>query len=108
VSTPPIKKNSTDADSPHTGARRDSGLPLDIPPSTVELNEVDTVNRRNTQFGPKIGNYMGKPIFETINRPEGTYVFDRIAAYADDGYPLDQLSKNEMLIPEGLIYRHRP
>ncbi|MFN2309981.1 MAG: hypothetical protein ABR553_09650 [Gammaproteobacteria bacterium] len=51
---------------------------------------------------------MGKPIFETIHRPDGTYVFDRIAAYADDGYPLDQLGKNEVLIPEGLIYRHRP
>lgn len=67
----------------------------------------NVVNRRNSQFGPKIGNYMGKPIFETIHRPDGTYVFNRIAAYADDGYPLDQLGKNEVLIPEGLIYRHR-
>lgn len=66
----------------------------------------NTVNHRNCQFGPKIGNYMGKPIFETIQRADGTYVFDRIAAYADDGYPLDQLGKNEVLIPEGLIYRH--
>ncbi len=66
------------------------------------------MQQRKSQFGPKIGNYMGKPIFETLSRPEGTYVFDRIAAYADDGYPLDQLSKNEMLIAEGLIYRQRP
>lgn len=65
-----------------------------------------TVKQSNSQFGPKIGNYMGKPIFETIHRADGTYVFDRIAAYADDGYPLDQLGKNEVLIPEGLIYRH--
>lgn len=65
------------------------------------------MNRRTNQYGTKIGNYMGKPIFETLQRPEGTYVFDRIAAYADDGYPLSQLSKNEVLIPEGLIYRHR-
>ena len=107
MSTLPVKKYGMCADnSSHRSAHRLH--PLDTNPSIVELHEVHTVNRRNTQFGPKIGNYMGKPIFETINRPEGTYVFDRIAAYADDGYPLDQLSKNEVLIPEGLIYRHRP
>lgn len=65
------------------------------------------MNRQNTQFGPKIGTYMGKPIFESIRNQQGTFIFDRIARYADDGFPLDQLSKDEMLFGDGLIYRHQ-
>ena len=63
------------------------------------------VNGKNTQFGPKIGNYMGKPIYESIHNQDGTYVFDRIASYEDDGYPLDQLCENEALFEPGLIYK---
>ncbi len=50
---------------------------------------------------------MGKPIFETIEVQNEAYIFDRIAQYLDDGYPLDQLSQNELLVEPGLIYRHK-
>lgn len=54
-----------------------------------------------------IGNYMGKPIFESIEVQDNTYVFDRIAQYEDDEFPLDRLSANELLVEPGLIYRHK-
>ncbi len=54
-----------------------------------------------------IGHYMGKPIFESIEVQEEPYVFDRIAEYRDDGYPLDQLRRDEVLVAPGLIYRHK-
>lgn len=54
-----------------------------------------------------IGQYMGKPIFESIEVQNEAYVFDRIAQYVDDGYPLDQLKQNELLVEPGLIYRHK-
>ncbi len=60
---------------------------------------------RNARFGPRIGQYMGKPIFKSIDTPEGHYEFDRIASYQDDGYPLDQLGGNEIMYPEGVVYR---
>lgn len=54
-----------------------------------------------------IGNYMGKPIFESIEVQDDTYVFDRIAQYEDGEFPLDRLSTNELLVEPGLIYRHK-
>lgn len=54
-----------------------------------------------------IGNYMGKPIFESIEVQDDTYIFDRIAQYKSDEFPLDQLSANELLVEPGLIYRHK-
>ncbi|HEB98219.1 MAG TPA: hypothetical protein ENJ05_01800 [Thiotrichales bacterium] len=63
------------------------------------------MNPKNAQFGRLVGNFMGKPIFESIDVPEGHYVFDRIATYVDDGYPLDQLASNEIMYPEGIVYR---
>ncbi len=54
-----------------------------------------------------IGNYLGKPIFESIEVQDEPYVFDRIARYEDDGFPLDRLSENEVLVEPGLIYRHK-
>jgi hypothetical protein len=50
---------------------------------------------------------MGKPIFESIEVQDSTYVFDRIARYEDDEFPLDRLSENELLVEPGLIYRHQ-
>jgi len=50
---------------------------------------------------------MGKPIFESIEVQDGTYVFDRIAQYEDGEFPLDRLSANELLVEPGLIYRHK-
>ncbi|WJW74524.1 hypothetical protein QVG61_08375 [Thiohalobacter sp. IOR34] len=63
------------------------------------------MNHKDAQFGPQIGSYMGKPIYESIQAADGHYVFDRIARYIDDGYPLDQLAANEIMYPEGVVYR---
>ena len=60
-----------------------------------------------SQNGHAIGNYLGKPIFESIEVQDDTYVFDRIATYVDDEFPLDRLSENEVLVEPGLIYRHK-
>jgi hypothetical protein len=57
--------------------------------------------------GNSIGNYFGKPIFESIEVQDEPYVFDRIAQYEDDEFPLDRLSENELLVEPGLIYRHK-
>ena len=57
--------------------------------------------------GHAIGNYLGKPIFESIEVQDEPYVFDRIAQYEDDEFPLDRLSENEVLVEPGLIYRHK-
>ncbi len=54
-----------------------------------------------------IGNYMGKPIFESIEVRNEPYVFDRIAHYEEDGFPLDSLKENEVLVEPGLIYRQK-
>ena len=54
-----------------------------------------------------IGTYLGKPIFESIELQDEPYVFDRIAQYEDDEFPLDRLSENEVLVEPGLIYRHK-
>ncbi len=54
-----------------------------------------------------IGTYLGKPILESIEVQDEPYVFDRIAQYEDDEFPLDRLSENEVLVEPGLIYRHK-
>ena len=61
----------------------------------------------HTQRGSQVGNYLGQPIYETIESNDGTYVFDRIAENIDGEFPLDQLNKDELLIRPGLIYRPR-
>ncbi|HKK14830.1 MAG TPA: hypothetical protein VKA14_09235 [Gammaproteobacteria bacterium] len=63
------------------------------------------MNMGNAHYGPRIGSYMGKPIFESFRNQQGTFVFDRIAWSDDEGYPLEQLGKNEVLFQPGLIYR---
>ena len=60
-----------------------------------------------SHHGQAIGNYLGKPIFESIEVQDDTYVFDRIAQYEDDEFPLDRLSENEVLGDPGLMYRHK-
>ena len=60
-----------------------------------------------THRGSPVGNYLGQPIYETIESNDGTYVFDRIAENIDGEFPLDQLNKDELLIRPGLIYRPR-
>lgn len=58
-----------------------------------------------TQRTSPVGNYLGQPIYQTIQSHSRTYVFDRIAENIDGEYPLDQLNKDELLIRPGLIYR---
>jgi hypothetical protein len=60
-----------------------------------------------SHHGHAIGNYLGRPIFESIEVQDESYVFDRIAEYEDDEFPLDRLSANELLVEPGLIYRHK-
>lgn len=60
-----------------------------------------------SQQGHAIGNYLGRPIFESIEVQDEAYVFDRIAEYEDDEFPLDRLSANEVLVEPGLIYRQK-
>jgi hypothetical protein len=56
-------------------------------------------------YGPVIGSHLGKEIFETVEANSQKYIFDRIAVGDDDGYPLNQLKKDEVLFEPGLIYR---
>lgn len=60
-----------------------------------------------SHHGQAIGNYLGRPIFESIEVHDEAYVFDRIAQYEDDEFPLDRLSANELLVEPGLIYRQK-
>ena len=61
-----------------------------------------------TQRASLVGNYLGQPIYQTIESRSGTYVFDRIAENIDGEFPLEQLNKDELLIRPGLIYRAKP
>jgi hypothetical protein len=63
------------------------------------------VAQAHASKGSTVGNFLGQPIYETITSRNGTYVFDRIACSIDGEFPLDQLSKDELLIRPGLIYR---
>jgi hypothetical protein len=63
------------------------------------------VSKQSSFYGPAIGNYMGKPIFQSIRNQEGTFVFDRLAHCDEEGCPLDQLAANEVMFAPGLIYR---
>lgn len=56
-------------------------------------------------YGPVIGSHLGREIFETVEEDSHKYIFDRIAEGDDDGYPLNQLKKNEVLFEPGLIYK---
>ena len=58
-----------------------------------------------TQRASLVGNYLGQPIYQTIESRSGTYVFDHIAENIDGEFPLEQLNKDELLIRPGLIYR---
>ncbi|RRQ20858.1 hypothetical protein [Thiohalobacter thiocyanaticus] len=60
---------------------------------------------KHAHYGERIGSYMGEPIFASIDAPEGHFVFDRLARYVDDGYPLDQLGRGEVMSPAGVVYR---
>ena len=61
--------------------------------------------RTQAQRNTLVGDFLGQPIYRTIESQNVTYVFDRIAENIDGEFPLDQLNKNELLIKPGLIYR---
>ena len=63
------------------------------------------VAQSQAQRASLVGNYLGQPIYQTIESRSGTYIFDRIAESVDGEFPLDQLSKDELLIRPGLIYK---
>ena len=52
-----------------------------------------------------VGDFLGQPIYQTIESQNVLYVFDRIAENIDGEFPLDQLNKDELLLKPGLIYR---
>jgi hypothetical protein len=58
-----------------------------------------------TQRATRVGDFLGQPIYQTIESRNATYIFDRIAKNIDGEFPLDQLNKDELLIRPGLIYR---
>ena len=60
---------------------------------------------KQRHHGPAIGSHLGKPIFQFIENRDGRYVFDRLAECDDEGCPLDQVKKGELLLHPGLIYR---
>ena len=55
--------------------------------------------------GDTIGNFLGEPIYQSIQEDGKNYIFDRIADGDDEGYSLFQLRKDEILVNPGLIYR---
>ncbi|HDN69174.1 MAG TPA: hypothetical protein ENG26_01190 [Gammaproteobacteria bacterium] len=69
------------------------------------MSKENNVAQSQIQRASLAGNYLGQPIYQTIESRSGTYVFDRIAENIDGEFPLEQLSKDELLIRPGLIYR---
>ena len=55
-------------------------------------------------YGPTVGSYLGKPIFQSIESDGVKYKFERMADCDSDGCPLQQLSANEVMFNPGLIY----
>lgn len=55
--------------------------------------------------GPRIGTYLGKPIYRSLEYNGNRYEYDRLASCNDEGCPLQQLGHNEVLFKPGLIYR---
>jgi len=60
---------------------------------------------KNSSYGSPIGSHLGKPIFQFIEKQDTRYVFDRLAECDDEGCPLDQVKKGELLLHPGFIYR---
>lgn len=56
-------------------------------------------------YGPRIGTYLGKPIYHSLEYNGHRYEYNRIASCNDDGCPLQQLENDEVLFKPGLIYR---
>ena len=61
--------------------------------------------QQHAVHGATIGNFLGQPIYQTVEEEGQHYVFDRIADGDADGYSLFQLNNDEILIEPGLIYK---
>jgi len=57
------------------------------------------------RYGRAIGSHLGKPIYESIQEEETRYTFDRLAQCDEEGCPLDQVKKNELLVNPGALIR---
>jgi len=54
--------------------------------------------------GPKVGSYLGQPIFKSIDDEKFHYTFDRVAPFAE-GWSPHELENTELMISPGLIYK---
>ncbi len=52
-----------------------------------------------------VGTYLGKAIRKTIESDGSLFQYDRVAECDNDGCPLDQLNKDEVMLKAGLIYK---
>lgn len=57
------------------------------------------------KYGRAIGSHLGKTIYESFKDQGVTYIFDRMAQCDDEGCPLDQVKRGELLVRPGLIYK---
>lgn len=57
------------------------------------------------EYGCAIGSYLGKLIYESFKDQGVTYIFDRVAQCDEEGCPLAQVKRGELLVNPGLIYK---
>ena len=69
------------------------------------MSKENNVAQSQIQRASVAGNYLGQPIYQTIESRSGTYVLDRIAEELDGEFPLEQLLEAAVLLRRGLIYR---
>jgi hypothetical protein len=57
--------------------------------------------------GPVIGDFMGRPIFKSLEQSGTAYEFDRLANCDADGCFIQDLKNSELFVKPGLIYRRK-
>jgi hypothetical protein len=73
--------------------------------ATVKTDQENIMAQSQPLRKPQLDDYLGHPVYQTIEVHNTVYVFDRIAVNIDGEFPLDQLNKDELLVKPGLIYR---
>lgn len=58
-------------------------------------------------LGPVIGDFMGKPIFQSLEQSGTSYEFDRLATCNADECYIQDLKNSELFVRPGLIYRRK-
>lgn len=71
----------------------------------MQTDKVEVQVVKDAVYGPRIGTYLGKPIYKSIEQNGARYEYDRLAWCDEEGCPLQQLGHNEVLFKPGLIYR---